>query len=97
MKFQWDSEKNTENVKKHGIRFEDAQKIFNGPTVSEIDDSSDDYGEIREISLGLLNNVVVLMVVHTDRDGETRLISARKATSTERKHYEEALRQSFNY
>jgi len=95
MSFDWDPAKEAENVRKHGVSFENAVKIFDGLVVSEID-HRDDYGEIREISLGLLDGIVVLMVVHTDRDGVTRLISARKATSTERSRYEEAVRQSIN-
>jgi len=95
MSFDWDPAKNAENIRKHGVRFEDAQKIFDGLTVSKIDDRGD-YGEVREISLGLWDGIVVLMVVHTDRDGTTRLISARKANRRERERYEKTVRQSFN-
>lgn len=73
--------------------FEDALKIFDGPILTAIDDR-EDYGEIRETSLGLFNGVVVLMVVHTERDGTTRLISARKALPKERRIYEKAIQQS---
>ena len=93
MSFEWDEEKNQRNIEDHGIRFEDAQKIFDGPVLTRIDDR-DDYGEIRETSLGLFNGIVVLMVVHTDREGITRLISARKATKKERHHYEKEVRQA---
>lgn len=92
MSFEWREEKNQTNIRDHGIRFEDAQKIFDGPVLTEIDDR-EDYDEIREISLGLFNGIVVLTVVHTDRDGKTRLISARKATPKERRRYEKAIQQ----
>lgn len=95
MSFSWDPAKDAENVRKHGVSFEKAVKIFDGLVVDEID-HRDDYGEVRVISLGLLDGTVVLTVVHTDRDGVTRLISARKATLTERGRYEEAVRQSIN-
>lgn len=95
MKFEWDPAKNAENIKNHGIRFEDAQKIFDGLIVSEIDDRKN-YDETREISLGLLDAIVVLLVVHTDREGITRLISARKASRKERGRYEKAVQESFN-
>lgn len=95
MAFEWDDEKNQSNIEKHGIQFEDAQKIFDGPVLTQMDDRND-YGEVRETSLGQLNGMVVLMVVHTDREGITRLISARKATRKERQRYEEAIQQSSN-
>jgi len=95
MGFVWDKKKNQRNIREHGIRFEDAQKIFDGPVLTEIDDS-DDYGEVREISPGLFNGIVVLIVVHTDREDTTRLISARKAVPRERRRYEEAIRQGTN-
>lgn len=93
MSFEWDEEKNQTNIEQHGIQFKDAQKIFDGPVLTVIDDR-EDYGEIRENSLGLLNGVVVLMVTHTDRDGTTRLISARKALPKERRIYDKAIQQS---
>jgi uncharacterized DUF497 family protein len=52
-----------------------------------------DYGETRRISVGLIGDVVVVVVVHTDREGATRIISARLANRDERKeyaHYREA-------
>lgn len=95
MKFEWDEEKNQSNIENHGIRFEDALKIFDGYVVTALDDR-DDYDEVRETSLGLFNGVVVLLVVHTDRNGVTRLISARKATRQERLRYEQTIQETFN-
>ena len=95
MSFDWNERKNRVNIRDHGIRFEDAQRIFDGPVLTEIDERYD-YDEMREISLGLLDGVVVLMVVHTDRNDVTRLISARKATPQERRRYEKAIRESFD-
>jgi len=95
MSFEWDEKKNQHNIEKHGIQFEDAQKIFDGPVLTQIDNRND-YGEIREMSLGLFKSLVILMVVHTDREGITRLISARKATRKERQHYEKEVRQGPN-
>lgn len=95
MSFDWDPTKNTENVRKHGVSFEDAQKIFDGLVVSYIDHRNN-YGELREISLGLLNGIVVLLVVHMERDEVTRLISARKATPKERAEYEKAIQKGFD-
>lgn len=86
MNFEWDDVKNETNFQKHGIRFEEAARIFSHPVMTRIDDRRD-YGEVREISTGLLDGLVVLVVVHTDRDGTTRLISARPAKRAERKAY----------
>lgn len=88
MLFEWDDEKNKSNLKKHGIRFDEAALIFQGLTLSKIDNRFD-YGEIREITLGRLPNLTVLMVTHTDRQGVTRIISARSANRAERKKYDE--------
>ena len=81
--FEWDEAKNEENLRKHGISFSEAVEIFNGPILTNIDDRFD-YPETREISLGFLGETIVVNVVHTDRNGKTRIISARKATRSER-------------
>jgi uncharacterized protein len=72
-------------MSKHGISFEEAVGIFDGPVLTNFDER--DYGEIREVSFGVLGELVVIAVVHTDRDDITRIISARKANKTERKLY----------
>ena len=95
MRFEWDESKNRLNVSKHGISFEDAKAIFAGFTV-DVFDSRFDYGEIREISIGLMDGVTVLVVVHTDRQGICRIISARPALKKERKIYDQEVRKTFN-
>lgn len=96
MKYEWDEEKNRSNVTKHGIGFDRAARIFDGPTVDWIDDRLD-YGEERTISLGMIEGVAVLVVVHTDRDNAMRLISARPATRSERTRYEEAIQKRTDF
>lgn len=88
--FEWDEAKNQSNIAKHGISFERAQRIFEGPVLSEVDDSLD-YGEERVVSLGMVDGIVCLVVVHTDRDDHIRLISARRANRMERNRYEQSL------
>lgn len=87
--FEWDTNKDSENRRKHGISFEEAAEIFQHDVLTVEDDSS--YGERREISFGRLgpdgDAPLILCVVHTDRDGACRMISARKATSQERKNF----------
>ena len=96
MDFEWDEQKNQANIAKHGISFERAQRIFEGMTVDQVDDRQD-YGEERIISLGMIEAILILVVVHTDRNGATRIISARPARRSERKIYEEAIRQRTDY
>ncbi|WP_439395404.1 BrnT family toxin [Bradyrhizobium sp. PMVTL-01] len=91
--FEWDPEKNTSNMQKHGLSFEEAASIFGGPVLTGPDDSAEEY---REKSFGLLGGVVVACVVHTERDGKIRIISARKATAKERKYFDAYLRKTFS-
>lgn len=86
MEFEWDENKNQRNQAKHGINFEEAALIFRGATATIIDDRKD-YGEVREISTGLLGEQVVIVLVHTDREGVTRIISARPAKREEKEAY----------
>lgn len=88
--FEWDEKKNQQNFKKHGIRFEEAQEIFNDIVFTALDERFD-YEEDREISIGTIRGVVVVTVVHTERNGNIRIISARKATPKERRTYYEYL------
>ena len=87
--FEWDPVKSAANQTKHGISFAEAKAIFDGPVLTR--DDRRDYGEVRQISAGLLAGVVVVIVVHTDRQGRIRIISARKANRTERELYGEYL------
>ena len=66
MRFSWDEAKNRANVQKHGIAFQDAARIFEGPTIEKVDDRFD-YGEVRVYAIGLVNGVEVA-VVYTDRE-----------------------------
>jgi uncharacterized DUF497 family protein len=80
--FEWDPEKDRQNLVKHRISFEEAKTIFDGAVLSSQDEGS--HGEVRERSYGLLRGVVVVSVVHTLRGEKIRIISARKATRQER-------------
>ncbi|MCQ0987100.1 BrnT family toxin [Jiella marina] len=95
MEFEWDDEKSRQNVAKHGVSFEQAAQIFDGFTVNWIDERFT-YGELREVSLGMINGAAVLVVVHTDRNGNCRIISARPALRHERKRYEQEIRRALD-
>jgi uncharacterized protein len=90
MRFEWDEAKNRQNLAKHGINFEAAALVFKDPYVlSDPDRVVDD--EERWQTIGTIG-VLIVLVAHLwwDEDGEEviRLISARKASSAERKSYE---------
>ncbi|HEY1679622.1 MAG TPA: BrnT family toxin [Candidatus Sulfotelmatobacter sp.] len=93
MRFEWDEEKNRRNLAKHGIRFETAALAFEDPhALTQRDPFSE--SEQRWITLGTIETVTVLFIVHTSFEHEeeevVRIISARTATPRERKQYEEA-------
>ena len=90
MTFEWDEAKDAANIIKHGISFAQVIGMFDGPVVSRAD-SRKDYGEVRMISYGVIEEAVVVAAIHTDRSGVTRIISARLASSSERKAYYAAL------
>ena len=84
--FEWDENKNQQNIRKHGISFEEATEIFYGIVFTTIDERYN-YGEIREISIGAIQGLIIITVVHTERSGNIRIISARKATLKEQRIY----------
>jgi uncharacterized DUF497 family protein len=91
MHFEWDEEKNRENIRKRGIDFADAHGIFDQPMLVDID-RREDYGEIRYVGIGLLKNFVVV-VVYTERNNDIiRIISLRRAAQHERERFKEYLR-----
>ena len=85
MAFEWDEDKRTINLGKHGIDFEGAKLIFDGVTIEYVDDRLE-YGEERIGAYGVANNEV-LFVVYTQRGNIRRIISARKAGTYERTTY----------
>lgn len=87
MEFEWDDKKNVQNISKHVIDFEDVKQVFRNDMVVK-EDKRNDYGEKRFVSIGLMNNIEVV-IVWTIREKRIRIISARKANSTERGIYHE--------
>lgn len=89
MFFEWDIDKETSNIEKHGIDFETASYIFEGRTIQKLDDRFD-YREQRYISVGEVDGRV-LAVVWTQRGVDVvRIISARGANRNERGDYRAA-------
>lgn len=88
MRFEWDSEKAEQNLKKHKISFDEAKTVFDDPLFLIFGDPDHSIKEKRFIVMGESINGRLLIVSYTERSA-TRLISARKATRKERKKYEE--------
>ena len=88
MDFEWDRDKAARNVMRHRITFEEAVTAFGDPLSVTISDPRHSDGEHRFILFGLSERGRLLAISHVDRDGTTRIISARLATRHERKQYE---------
>ena len=88
MRFQYDQAKASANLKKHGVSFADAEGVFEDPLAVTVEDP-DAEGESRFVVIGLGSAGELLVVVYTEREGEFRLISARRATRKEWKQYED--------
>ena len=92
MRFTWRADKNRTNVRRHGIAFQDAARIFDGPTVERVDDRFD-YGETRIYAIGVVNGIEIT-VIYTDREsGERHLVSAWRSEPHERRYYWQKLKE----
>lgn len=92
MTFEWNEQKNQENIRRHGIDFIDAVEAFRHPMLTYLDDR-EDYGEDRWVGIGLMkNSVVVVVFLEWDEQDRTRIISVRKALRHERENYEKEIR-----
>jgi len=88
MKFQWDLAKAEQNVRKHGVSFDEAVTVFYDPLAATFDDPDHSEVEHRYLTVGFSSQNRLLVVSHTDRGQTIRIISARPATSHERKKHE---------
>jgi uncharacterized protein len=85
--FEWDSEKAAINLRKHNVTFQEACEVFFDPFFCLVDSTAED--EAREGAIGYSERSRLLFVLHVVRQEETiRIISARAATTEERKIYE---------
>lgn len=85
MEVEWDEAKRKSNLRNHGIDFVGIEQVFEGETITILDDRFD-YGEKRFVTFGLLDNRVVA-IAHTETDEVIRIISVRKATKYEESSY----------
>ena len=89
MKFTWHEPKRLSNLKKHGLDFANAYKLFSSPMLI-FEDIRENYGEQRMIGVGLLDSKIVLSV-YIETDNEIRIISMREATKHETNQFYEYL------
>jgi uncharacterized DUF497 family protein len=88
VKFQWDPTKATDNLKKHGVSFDEATTVFGDPLAATIPDPEHSAEEARFVTMGQTAKRTLVVVVHTDRGEEIRIISARRAAAGEKKYAE---------
>ena len=96
IEYTYDQKKNEENIKKHGISFEIAKEVFNDPLNFNTNDDSSSASERRYQTVGTTNDGKLLVVIHADESRLNyqneiefiRIISARIATSSERRRHE---------
>lgn len=91
MEFDWDQGKAASNAAKHGVSFEEAQTVFADPLFIDFYDPDHSDDEARYLIVGRSQAGRLLIVSYTERDGKTRLISARPTTRQEQRTYEEGL------
>jgi uncharacterized DUF497 family protein len=92
MIFEWDENKRKSNFAKHSLDFTDGLDVFKDARRLEIIDGRKDYGEVRTIVIGkskvlILSRVLLVVVVYTDRNGNKRIISVRRANNKEKEKY----------
>ncbi|WHZ18432.1 MAG: hypothetical protein OJF55_000581 [Rhodanobacteraceae bacterium] len=89
VRYEWDEAKRAANLAKHGVDFTDAVGALEDPHGRTIEDA-DASGETRYVTMGMGFSSRVLLVVWTERSADViRVISARRASRAEARHYPE--------
>ena len=90
MRFEWNTDKNKSNIKKHGVDFNEAETVFQDEMALELFDDEHSNDEDRYIIIGISSKTRELMVCHCYRNGGDviRIFSARRATKNEIALYE---------
>ena len=87
-RFEWDDQKASSNLQKHGVSFDEAVSVFGDARALTFADADHSDVEDRSRTYGVSNKTRLLVVVHTERRNGIRIISARKATRYEKSIYE---------
>jgi uncharacterized DUF497 family protein len=82
-------QKAADNLKKHGVSFDEASTVFGDPLAATIPDPEHSAEDVRFVTMGQSSRQRLVVVVHADRGEEIRIISARRATAGEKKKYAE--------
>ena len=88
MEVEWDPEKAAENLRHHGVAFEEGATVFGDPMAKTIPDPDHSIEEDRELTIGHSASGQTLVVWHTDRGQAIRIIGVRRAEPAERRKYE---------
>ena len=91
--FEWDSQKNSDNIKKHGFGFDEITDVFLDPYLLTLYDEKHSSEEDRFYSVGSLQSLLIIVVYHTERNGRTRIISARQAEKKLQEVYYESIKR----
>jgi uncharacterized protein len=89
VEYEWDPSKDRTNQEKHGISFAEASTVFLDPLHVTVLDERHSIGEYRFRTVGYTSDSRLVVVAHADREDRIRIITARDATSRERKQYEQ--------
>jgi uncharacterized DUF497 family protein len=89
MRFEWDSRKAVANLKKHGVTFQEAATVFGDPLAITFQDPDHSEEEERQMTYGLSQQMRLIVVSHTQRKDQMRIINARLMDRKERVIYEE--------
>jgi len=87
--FEWDEKKADENLRTHGVSFDEAKTVFNDPFSVTIYDPDHSIDEERYIDIGMSTKGRLIVVSYSERGETIRMISSRKATKKERRGYED--------
>jgi uncharacterized DUF497 family protein len=90
LQFGWRTVKAAKNRRKHKVTFEEAATVFADPLFITVIDDEHSMEEERYITIGMSSQQRLLLVAHTERDGQIWIISAREATKKEERFYAEA-------
>ena len=93
MIYEWDPAKAKENLRDHGVSFDEAATVFLDPLALTFPDPDHSDEEDREITIAVTTNDRVVFVSHCQRGDRIRIIGARKVTRRERKQYEEGIEE----
>jgi uncharacterized DUF497 family protein len=89
VQFEWEPNKAAANLRKHRVSFREAASVLEDTLSTTFPDQAHSAEETRFVTIGASAGGRILVVAHTERDDTIRIISARRATRSEREFYEQ--------